>query len=167
MMDSTAPNPDVILEKIRHWCAASEHCSRDVVIKLQQLHFPSDKVEDALATLRKEGFINDERFARAFVRGKFHNLKWGRQKIVNELRARGLDKSLIDQAMEEIQEEEYCSILGKEINKKLRSIKNKDFLSQKAALLRFASSRGYEFSLVSRILKKTEVEYFNNTNTEE
>ncbi|MEJ5304061.1 MAG: RecX family transcriptional regulator [Bacteroidales bacterium] len=166
-MDTTAPDPEVILEKLRQWCAASEHCSRDVAIKLQRLHFPADKVEDAIATLRKEGFIDDERFARAFVRGKFQNLKWGRQKIANELRARGFDKCLIDLAMEEIQEEEYFGVVEKEINKKLNSLKNRDSLSQKAALLRFASSRGYELSLVSRILKNPDIEYFNNTNTEE
>ncbi len=152
VMEKSVPDPAVILNKIRRWCADSEHCSREVIHRLSGWGYPPDQIQDALVILQKEGFLDDERYARAYVRGKFHNLKWGRLKIAAGLHAQGIDKTLITSAMDEISDEEYKAVVEKEIRKKKASLKNRDFRAQKAALLRFAASRGYEAGLVSRIL---------------
>lgn len=151
-MEKPIHEPAVMLNKIRRWCAHSEHSSREVIQRLLGWGYPFDEIPVALATLQKEGYVDDERYARAYVRGKFHNLKWGRLKIAAGLRAQGLNKTLIASAMDEISDEEYMAVVAKEIRKKKASLKNRDLRAQKAALLRFAASRGYEAELVSRIL---------------
>jgi regulatory protein len=153
VMEKSVPEPAVILNKIRRWCADGEHCSREVIQRLSGWGYPPDQIQDALVSLQKEGYVDDERYARAFVRGKFHNLKWGRLKIAAGLRAQEIDKTLIASAMDEISDEEYLAVVEKEIRKKKASLKNRDLRAQKAALLRFAASRGYEAELVSRILR--------------
>lgn len=116
--------------------------------------------------MQKEGFVDDERYARAFARGKFHNLKWGKVKIAVELKARGLSSPLIQTALEEIPEEEYKALVEKEMHKKMASLITKDPWSLRAALLRFAASRGYEAPLVYQILGEPSDEEIINLNDE-
>lgn len=163
-MQKPIAEPAVILEKVRQWCASSERCSREAERKLLQWGYPAAKIREALRQLQNEGFVDDERYARAFARGKFHNLKWGRLKIAAELKARGLDSGLIQTALEEIPEEEYRTLVEKELQKKMASLKTNDSWSQKAAILRFAASRGYEAHLVKQILGDIADEEFNNLN---
>ncbi|MGC8864961.1 MAG: regulatory protein RecX [Bacteroidales bacterium] len=162
MLQKPIAEPTVILEKVRQWCASSERCTREVERKLLQWGYPATKTKDAIDQLKKEGFVDDERYARAFARGKFHNLKWGKLKIVAELKARGLTTTIIQAALEEIPEEEYRALVEKELYKKKASLKTSDNWSQRAALLRFAASRGYESTLVNRILGASNDEEFNN-----
>lgn len=163
-MEKSVPEPEVILNKIKHWCAEGEHCSQEVAQRLSKLGYPSHEIPKALALLKKEKFVDDERYARAFARGKFRNLKWGRRKIIAGLRARNVDKTFIALAMEEISEKEYTALIKKEIQKKLKFLSNKDSKSQKAAILRFAISRGYEPEIVNQILGNTLEDDFTNDN---
>lgn len=160
-MQKPIAEPAVILDKVRRWCASSERCTREAERKLMQWGYPAEKIQQALHQLQKEGFIDDERYARAFARGKFHNLKWGRLKIAAELKGRGLTPTLIQTALEEISEEEYRALVEKELHKKRASLKNKDDGARRATLLRFAASRGYEAALVRQILGDLVDEEYN------
>lgn len=166
MLQKPNAEPAVILEKVRQWCASSERCTREAERKLMQWGYPAEKIQEALRQLQKEGFVDDERFARAFARGKFHNLKWGRMKIAAELKARGLDSGLVQIALEEIPEEEYRALVEKELHKKMASLITKDRWSLRAAVLRFAASRGYEAPVVYQILDDPSDEEIINQNKE-
>ena len=123
-----------LYKKISKYCAYQERCRSEVRTKLRQSGASPQSIEAILARLEQEGYLDEERFARAYVRGKFRINGWGRLKIRNGLRAKLIDSSLIETAIkEEINEEEYMELLKK-------------ILSSKG--LQTVLSRGFEPSLI-------------------
>ncbi|NTW31098.1 MAG: RecX family transcriptional regulator, partial [Bacteroidetes bacterium] len=90
------------LKKAANYCAYQERCQQDIRNKLYQWGLHSQEVEDLIATLIGENFINEERFSKAFSSGKFHILKWGKIKIKNELKQRNISEYCIRKGLEEI-----------------------------------------------------------------
>ncbi|MCM1531108.1 MAG: RecX family transcriptional regulator [Bacteroides sp.] len=120
--------------KISRYCAYQERSSGEVRQKLRLLGADSDTSRKLLQRLLDDNFVNEERFARAYVRGKFRINGWGRLKIRNGLRAKGVDEKLIQTALrEEISENEYAALLQRTVTEK----------GPKTAL-----SRGFEPSLI-------------------
>lgn len=131
-------------------CARSEQCRADVAIKLRQRGLPAEEVEPLLDRLEQEGFINEERYCRAFVSDKWRFDRWGRIKIAAALRQRGIADALIRQAMAEvIDDEAYISNLRELIAKKAATAPERD------KLLRFAASRGYEPHLIYEVIESS------------
>ena len=123
-----------LYKKISKYCAYQERCRSEVMTKMRQIGADSRQCTEMLIILEQEGFVDDERYARAYVRGKFRINGWGRLKIQNGLRAKLIDSSLIETAIkEEINEEEYIELLKK-------------ILSSKG--LQTVLSRGFEPSLI-------------------
>ncbi len=123
-----------LYKKISKYCAYQERCRSEVRTKLRQSGASPQSIEAILARLEQEGYLDEERFARAYVRGKFRINGWGRLKIRNGLRAKLIDSSLIETAIkEEINEEEYMELLKK-------------ILASKGQQTAF--SRGFEPSLI-------------------
>ncbi|WP_430811675.1 MULTISPECIES: regulatory protein RecX [unclassified Carboxylicivirga] len=144
------------INKAAALCSRKEYCSGDIRSKLQGWELSDEEVENGLRWLVDEKFIDDERFAGYYVRDKFIFNGWGRIKIRYHLRAKGIDNSLIDEALMQLNEADYAVKLAELLQSKRRHIKNKDVWQTKAALLRFAQSRGYEpdlvFSAIDQIL---------------
>ena len=129
--------------KIKHYCAYQERCLQDVRCKLKEWNTEDGKIELIINKLISEGYIDEERFARAFVRGKFSIKSWGTQKIIAELKKRNVKSSCIKQAMNEINSELYQEKLNKLIHKWLHTNKHeKENFKQK--LFRYLLSKGYE-----------------------
>lgn len=123
-----------LYKKISKYCAYQERCRSEVMTKMRHIGADSRQCTEMLVILEQEGFVDDERYARAYVRGKFRINGWGRLKIRNGLRAKLIDSSLIETAIkEEINEEEYMELLKK-------------ILSSKG--LQTVLSRGFEPSLI-------------------
>ncbi|MDE5544376.1 MAG: RecX family transcriptional regulator [Bacteroidales bacterium] len=105
---------DSLYKKLMRYCAYQERSESEVRLKLRTLGAPAALGESVLKKLREENFVNEERFARAYVRGKFRINAWGRLKIRNGLRAKGVDEKLISRALsEEIDEKQYQEAMRK------------------------------------------------------
>ena len=133
-----------IREKIRKYCAYQERCPSDVRQKLQEWKIEKEKAEQLLRELIAEGYVNEERFARAFARGKFKIKSWGIAKITNELRRRNISESCIAQALKEIDAEAYQETLNKLTQQWLTKHKTETEFVQKQKLFRYLLSKGYK-----------------------
>ena len=107
-----------------------------------------DDLEEVISDLIQENFLNEERFARSFARGKFRIKKWGRIRIRQELKMRDISAYCLRKAVTEIEEEDYLESLQKVLKKKDGLLKEKDEFKRKNKLVKYAISRGYETHLV-------------------
>jgi regulatory protein len=130
------------------FCAYQERSVREVKEKLYSLELTEESMEAIVEQLIAEKFLNEERFARAFAGGKFRLKKWGRIKIRQELKARGISESNIRLGLQEIDPDVYEQTLHELLEKKNRIEKTAGSLERKQKLLRFALSKGYEQDIV-------------------
>jgi len=144
-------------DQIQRFCAYRERCLHEVEMKLKEWKVPSGKSKKIIQQLIAEGFVNEERFSRSFVRGKFLNNHWGRTKISYELRFRGIHDSLISLALNELNEADYFTGLKNLIEKKRKEIKpGKNFIIREK-LINFALGKGFEFELISKALNEMKI----------
>ena len=146
-MVSEKHSPDEILPRIERYCAYQERCQWDVIKKLDSWKVPRSENEAILHHLEKEGFLDETRFTRAFVRGKFTQNKWGRIKIRYELKGRRIPEPVIQTALREINEEEYLRTLKGLIERKRREIKKGDDSLFREKILNFVTGKGFEAEL--------------------
>lgn len=140
--------------KAEAYCAMSEHCTDDVCRKLEQWGAPLAAYESILEHLKKEKYVDDARYAIAFVKDKYRFNQWGRMKIVQALRLKQIPSVEINQALEEIDDTEYSDILMSVIRRKLPTIKAMNGYERKGKLVRFAAGRGYEVEKILQCLKR-------------
>lgn len=133
-------------------CAAAEYCTADMLKKMEKWELPEGAEERIMDRLIAEKFIDERRYARAFVRDKFRYNHWGRKRICMELGMKGIDKDVCLDALEEIDEEEYASMLKQLIESKKRTVKGKTPYEIKMKLMRFAAGRGFEPAEIARFL---------------
>jgi len=149
---------DIALEKLRKYCAYQERCHQEVRTKLLKLKVYGDDLENIITDLIKENFLNEERFAQAYARGKFRMKKWGRNKIKRELQMRRVSAYCIKKGMAEIDEEEYRSTLTTILEKQMeKNAKLKRFLALDKSI-KYAHSRGYEFDVIYKVVKELELD---------
>ena len=149
--------------KAETYCAMSEHCTDDVCRKLEQWGAPLTAYDSILEHLKKEKYVDDRRYAIAFVRDKYRFNQWGRMKIAQSLRSKHNDSESINLAMEEIDEGEYQEILLSLLRKKLPAIKAKSDYERNGKLIRFAAGHGYCMDEILLCLKQIgcEDDYFD------
>lgn len=143
---------DEVLYKLAAKCSVSEQCLSDIEAKLAKYDLTEEEKTRILRHLVEEKYIDDGRYAEAYVRDKYRFNKWGRIKIAQGLRMKGIDRETIDTAMEAIDEEEYLDILRGLIQSKRRSTKGKNDYEVNGKLIRFATGRGFEFSAIRQCL---------------
>lgn len=143
-------SPEKALIRAQALCAKQEKCTNDIRLKLIQWQIENIEAEKIIAKLVSDGFINDERFARIFVRDKSKINKWGPIKITYTLRAKRMPEDIIKLALQEIISGDETSLKELMI-KKLKSLKAKTPYEMKAKLIRFAISRGFEYEIVNKI----------------
>lgn len=146
-------NPEEEYRKISYGCSLRETCRKDVQTKLERRGADAKTIEDILTRLEKDGFIDENRYACAFVHDKYLFDKWGRLKIRNSLRLKGISQGDINDALQQINEEIYLDNLKSIIENKRRTTKADTSFALSQKLLRFATSRGYEPRLVFPFLE--------------
>jgi regulatory protein len=146
-----------IIQKIRHYCTYQERYIREVQDKLKSWAVQKQQIPVIINQLQKEGFLNEERFAKAFAGGKFRLNKWGRQKIEFELKLRGLPELLIEEGLFEIDEEEYREVLKELISRKYQEIKHEKTVNIREKIINFAYMKGYEMSLILALIKELQI----------
>ncbi len=154
-MNLKANKPLTVLEikiKMEAWCAYQERSHFDTRIKLKSYSLTDTEIEFIIAELISNNFLNEERFACAYARGKFRIKKWGKNKILSGLRAHRISEYCIKKAMKEIDDEEYLQTLTSILKSKSILIKEKNPFHKKIKLTRFALSRGFENDLIQDCL---------------
>jgi regulatory protein len=136
------------LAKLQKYCAYQERCHQEVRSKLLSLKIYGDELEEIIAELISDNFLNEERFARTYARGKFRMKMWGRNKIKQHLKVKRVSSYCIKKAMEEIDEEEYIETLNSVLRKKIDMHDNLKPLLAKDKAIQYAISRGFETSIV-------------------
>lgn len=142
------------LFKIKNWCAYQERSQHDVRQKLFEYFLNTEDLENVITTLIEENFLNEERFAIAFVNGKLRIKNWGRIKIKIELRKHKVSDYSINIGLKQIDELEYEKIIINVIEKKLRLTKDKNNIKLYYSVLNYLISRGFESDLISEQLEK-------------
>lgn len=142
------------LSLITGYCSREERCSADVISKLKDYNLPQIVIDDILEFLIKEKYIDDLRYANAFVSDKFRFNKWGRIKIAYMLKQKHVSETLINTALDTIDSETYIDLLREELVKKKRSLKNISGYELKGKLYQFAAGRGFESDEINKALKQ-------------
>lgn len=139
-------------QKLSALCAMSEQCCHDVMMKMKRWEVAQEVAEKMVARLVKERFIDEERFAKAFVRDKFRYNHWGRVKIELELRKKKIAQRHIEMGLEELQEEDNLNTLRELIQKKRPSVKGKNEYEIRGKLIRFALGRGFQMDDIVKVV---------------
>ena len=145
-------SPEGAVVRLEALCAASEQCTADLREKLRRWLIDDDDAERIIASLAKRRFVDDARFARAYVRDKYRFARWGRYKIVMGLKAKRISANDIEDALTEIDLDEYERILLELLQAKVRTARLSREWADRAKLMRFAASRGFESSMVGSLI---------------
>ena len=145
--------PDQVLDKMAKYCSYQERCVKDVRDKLKTFDIPEEEKKKILDYLLENRFVNDERFAKSFVRGKVNQSGWGMNKIRFHLMQKGIDKELIDEALRQTDEEVYRQRLIDILKTKSKTIKADSDFEKKRKLAAYAMQKGFEGKLVWEVLK--------------
>src|ERR1035437_2390264 len=149
MIKRTNPiDSGMVLQKIQYFCSYQERCIRETEEKLKDWTVQKKLIPSIISQLQEEGYINEERFAKAYAGGKFRVNKWGRQKIEFELKLKGIPESMIHKGIEEIDEADYQRVLRDLILKKQKEIKPEKDLNIREKIITFAQGKGYEMELI-------------------
>lgn len=143
--------------KASSWCAYQERSQQEARDKLYEWGLYSNEVDEVIAELITSNFLNEERFAMAYVSGKFNIKKWGRLKIKNGLRQKRVPEKLIQKALYSIDEDAYLKTLGQILEKKQTLEKEKNPLKRQYKLNNYLQSKGYENDLIFLILKNKDL----------
>ncbi|MGV8112405.1 MAG: regulatory protein RecX [Lentimicrobium sp.] len=143
---------DKQLSKIRRWCAMQERCLVEVKIHANSLGFPDKNTDKIIKQMIDEGFINEERYAKLYAGGKFRNKKWGRSRIIGELKARQISDAAIKAGLSEIDEEEYRNVIVGMVEHKIVVTDRSNMMLFKHRLAKPAIAKGYEPELVGEII---------------
>jgi len=150
---------DINLEKLRKFCAYQDRCHQEVRKKAKTIEVYGDDLENMIIDLINEDFLNEERFAQSYARGKFKMKKWGRMKIKQELKRRQVSDYCIKKGFQEIDEEEYEKVCREILEKKMAQLNSKSALLNQDKAIKYAYSRGYESALIYKIIKDLELGY--------
>lgn len=141
------------LHKVARFCAYQERTQQEVRNKLYEYGLNQDEVEEVICELIAENFINEERFAQIYAGSKFRQKKWGRVKIRQHLKQKGLSDYCIKKGLTEIEEEDYRNTLTDLLIKKLPQIKARNLLEKKKKLSQYALGKGYELNITLEQMK--------------
>lgn len=140
------------LLKLTAICSKAEYCKYDMVRKMTRWEVAEGLQEKVLEYLVSEGYIDETRFARAFIRAKKEYNHWGIKKIENALFAKKISRDIYDPILKEICNNDYHDILKSLLQNKKRSVKASSDYELKGKLIRFAMQRGFTYDQISEIL---------------
>ena len=147
---------DNALKQAMAECSHRELCRSDIYPKLQSWGMGKEDSDRIVELLEKEKFINESRYASAFVNDKFRQNKWGKVKIAYHLRAKGIPGNIISEALDNLDNDLYAKTLRDLLVSHRRTVKAKNRYDMRSKLLRFGLSRGFENSLLYDILDTIE-----------
>ena len=137
-----------IERKLQHYCSYQDRCHKEVIEKLKTYKIKSSDLNQIVSNLINKNFLNEYRFSKSFVRGKFNIKNWGKLRIQNELKKRNISSYNISLGMKEIDEIDYHKKLDLIFNKKLSSLDRINTISKKKKIISYLTYRGWESNLI-------------------
>lgn len=141
----TVNEAKLALEK---YCIYQDRCHLEVINKLQKMQMIQEAQEQIIIHLIQHNFLNEERFAKSFARGKFYQKQWGKIKITNHLRAKNISSTNIQTGLKEIDNNDYQKTLHQLAIKKLPQVKGNNTFEKRIKLSAFLQSKGYEINII-------------------
>ena len=139
-------------------CAQAEHCEQEMRDKMRRWELDETVQNRIINRLIKERYVDDERYARAFVKDKIRYNKWGRRKVQQALWQKRIDADIQQQVLDEIEEKEYLDILRPLLKQKRKSIKAESDYELNQKLVRFALGRGFDFDIIRQCLNVDDID---------
>ena len=139
-------------------CAQAEHCQQEMRDKMRRWEINETVQNRIIDRLIKERYIDDERYARAFVKDKIRYNKWGRRKVQQTLWQKHIDTDIQQRVLDEIDEKEYLDILRPLLKQKRKSIKAESDYELNQKLIRFALGRGFGFDIIRQCLNVDDID---------
>ena len=133
-------------------CAQAEHCQQEMRDKMKRWEMAPEVQERVIARLIKERYIDDERYARAFVKDKIRYNKWGRRKVQQGLWMKHIDDDIQQRVLSEVDDTEYLAVLKPLLKQKAKSIKAENDYERTQKLVRFALGRGFTYDIIRQCL---------------
>jgi regulatory protein len=131
-------------------CAQAEHCQHEMLEKMRRWELPEEEQARVMQRLVSERYVDDERYARAFVKDKILYNKWGRRKVEQALWTKRIDDDIRTRVLDEVDDEQYVGVLRQLLRQKRRSIKAASDYELNQKLVKFALSRGFTYDIVRR-----------------
>ena len=139
---------DEAKKKLEYYCTYQERCHQEVQKKLKDMRMIPEAIDVIIVHLIEHNFLNEERFAKTFVSGKFRIKRWGRNRLTFELKKKDISKVNINQALAEIEETDYIEVFNDLAEKKANSIKETNVYKKRKKLIDYQLYRGWESHLV-------------------
>lgn len=139
-------------------CAQAEHCQYEMLEKMRRWELDDEAQARVMQRLVSERYVDDERYARAFVKDKVRYNKWGRRKVEQALWQKHIDEDIRQQVLDEIDDEEYISVLRPLLKQKRRSTKAANNYQLNQKLMRFALGRGFTFDIIRQCINLDDLE---------
>lgn len=133
---------------LQKYCTYQDRCHIEVERKLTDMRMIPQAKEQIIMSLIEDDYLNEERFASAFVKGKFRIKKWGKIRLKLELKKRNISTYLIKIALKQISDEDYIATFEEIVNKKAKLIKANSILSKKKKLADYLFYKGWESSII-------------------
>ena len=149
-------NNEAITKKLEQYCAYQERCHQEVIQKMRGMAIESNTIDEIVVHLIQNKFLNEERFACSFARGKHRIKLWGNTRIINELKARNISQTNIKIALSEIPKDEYHSTFEKLSTRIYESITEKNELKKRKKFCDYLLRKGYESELVYEKVRELE-----------
>lgn len=141
-------------------CAQAEHCEQEMRDKMKRWELDETVQNRVINRLTEERYIDNERYARAFVKDKIRYNKWGRRKVQQALWMKHIDTDIQQRVLDEIDEKEYLDVLRPLLKQKRKSIKAENDYERNQKLVRFALSRGFTFDIIRQCLNVDEIDEY-------
>jgi len=139
-------------------CAQAEHCQYEMTEKMRRWELSDEAQARIMQRLLSERYVDDERFARAFVKDKIRYNKWGRRKVEQALWQKRIDEDIRQRVLDEVADEEYLQVLQPLLKQKRKSTKANSDYEMNQKLVRFALSRGFTYDIIRQCLDIEEEE---------
>ena len=149
---SFSEDDKIIIEKIQSYCLYQERCIKEVKNKLFSLKVSSKSANDIIEYLIDNDYLNEERYTKMFIQGKLRIKKWGRIKLMYELKLKGVNTKIIDNKINEINEEEYLNYFDQFSTNKIKYLKG-SIDQKKRSFINYFTYRGWENDLIYQKLK--------------
>ncbi|SHK34708.1 regulatory protein RecX [Epilithonimonas mollis] len=142
-----------IKQKLVNYCVYQDRCHSEIEQKMRDFLLIPEAKDDILLYLMKENYLNEERFTRSYIRGKFYMKHWGRNKIKINLKQKGITEKLISRCMDEIDDEDYAKAINKIYNDYFSKQSGIKTYQKKSKTISHLLSKGYEYDVILDVLE--------------
>lgn len=142
-----------IKQKMMNYCVYQDRCHQEVEQKMRDFLLIPEAKEEILLYLIQENYLNEERFVRSYIRGKFYLKHWGRMKIKNQLKFKGISEKLIDKSMDEIDNDDYNKTIKKLFDIYYSGLKSIPEYQKNMKSIRYLMGKGYEYDVIKEVIE--------------